>query len=132
MRRFVAVDGRFRKGRFIQQLLLAVGIDANGNTLGLAWAFVESENEDSWRYFFGHLATAISEIVEEATVLVSDRNKRIAAAEPKLGDEIIRAVCCRHLKENFTSKFSRTLEPLFWQIARANTKAIFDGLIKKS
>jgi hypothetical protein len=36
MRRFVAVDGTFLKGRFIQQLLLAVGIDANRNTLILA------------------------------------------------------------------------------------------------
>jgi transposase-like protein len=40
-------------------LLLAVGIDANGNGLVLALA-VESENEDSWRK---HLA--ILEIKEE-------------------------------------------------------------------
>ncbi len=36
MRRFVAVDVTFLKGRFIKQLLLTVGIDANGNTLILA------------------------------------------------------------------------------------------------
>jgi hypothetical protein len=36
MRRFFAADGTFLKGRFIQQLLLAVGIDANGNGLILA------------------------------------------------------------------------------------------------
>jgi hypothetical protein len=131
MRRFVGVDGTFLKGRFIQQLLLAVGIDANGNTLILAWAVVESENEDSWRYFFKHLAKAIPEIVEETCVLISDRDKGIAAAEDELGDHIIRAVCCQHLKENFTSKFSRTLKPLFWEIARAPTVQKFDAAIEK-
>jgi hypothetical protein len=29
------------------QLLLAVGIDANGNNIILAWALVESENQAS-------------------------------------------------------------------------------------
>ena len=131
MRRFVGVNGTFLKGRFIQQLLLAVGINANGNTLMLAWAVVESENEDSWRYFFKHLAKAIPEIIEETCVLISDRDKGIAAAEDELGDHIIRAVCCQHLKENFTSKFLRTLKPLFWEIARAPIVQKFDAAIEK-
>ena len=95
MRRFVAVDGTFLKGRFIQQLLLAVGIDANGNTLILAWAVVESENEESWRYFFEHLRESIPEISEEMCVLTSDRDKGIAAAEEELGQYIVRAICCQ-------------------------------------
>jgi hypothetical protein len=92
MRRFIAVDGTFLKGRFIQQLLLAVGIDANGNTLILAWAVVESENEDSWRYFFEHLRQSIPEISEEMCVLTSDRDKGIAAAEEELGQYIVRGM----------------------------------------
>jgi transposase-like protein len=95
MRRFVAVDGTFLKGRFIQQLLLAVSIDANGNTLILAWAVVESENEESWRYFFEHLRESIPEISEEMCVLTSDRDKGIAAAEEELGQYIVRAICCQ-------------------------------------
>ena len=47
MRTFMAVDGTFLKARFVQTLLLAVGIDANGNILLLAWGIVESENESS-------------------------------------------------------------------------------------
>lgn len=129
MHRFVGVDGTFLKGRFIQQLLLAVGIDANSNTLILAWAVVESENEDSWRYFFKHLVEAILEISEETCVLISDRDKGIAAAEDELGDRIVRAVCCQHFKENFTTKFSRTLKPLFWKIANTTTVLKFDACI---
>jgi transposase-like protein len=113
MRRIFAADGTFLKGRFIQQLLLAVGIDANGNALILAWAIVESKNEDSWRYFFTNLVRAIPEIEEEATVFISDRDKGLAAVEGELGEGIIRAVCAYHLMDNFTVKYSRTLKPLF-------------------
>jgi hypothetical protein len=120
MRRFFAADGTFLKGRFIQQLLLAVGIDANGNGLILAWAVVESENEDSWRYFFKNLVRAIPEISEEVTTFISDRDKGLGAADDELGDGTIRAICAYHLMDNFTTKFSRTLKPLFWKIARAN------------
>ncbi len=46
-RRLVAVDGTFLKARFILTLLVAVGIDANGHIVPLAWAVAESENADS-------------------------------------------------------------------------------------
>jgi transposase-like protein len=44
LRRFIAVDGTFLKARFIQTLLLAIGIDADGHNTILAWAVVELEN----------------------------------------------------------------------------------------
>ena len=131
MRRFFAADGTFLKGRFIQQLLLTVGIDSNGNSLVLAWAIVKSENEDSWRYFFKHLIRAIPEIEEEATVLISDRDKGLEAADDELGDRIIRAICVYYLMDNFTTRYSRTLKPLFWRIYQANSKVRFDFLIDK-
>jgi hypothetical protein len=112
-------------------LLLAVGIDANGNRLVLAWAVVESKNENSWRYFFKHLIRAIPEIKEEETMFISDRNKGLSATDDKLGDKVIRAVCAYYLMDNFTTKFSRTLKPLFWRICRANLKARFESLIDK-
>ena len=53
--KFMAVDGTFTKGLFLMTLLLAVRIDANGQTYIIAWAIVESENKQSWAYFFYHL-----------------------------------------------------------------------------
>ena len=55
----------------------------------------------------------IPEILEEPTVFISDRDKGIAVADDELGDRVLRAVCAQHLKENFTTKYSRTLKPLF-------------------
>ena len=57
-RQFMAIDGTFLKGVF-QQTLLACGVDANGQDILYAWSVVESENEESWRYFFRLLKNAI-------------------------------------------------------------------------
>ena len=48
--RIVACDGTFTKSKFRQTLLFAVTIDGNDEVV-LAWALVESENEDTWSFF---------------------------------------------------------------------------------
>jgi len=55
VRGIVAVDGTFLKGTFVHTLLLAVGVDAEGHIVILAWAIVEGENESSWKWFFSQL-----------------------------------------------------------------------------
>lgn len=130
-RRLIAVDGTFLKARFILTLLLAVGIDANGRNILLAWGVVESENRDSWEWFLRHLRRAIPEISSEACTLVSDRDKGLVEAEVVLGSQVTRACCCHHLKENFTVKFGRSLGPLFWQAARARTTSSFEAALGK-
>jgi hypothetical protein len=128
-RRLVAVDGTFLKARFILTLLLAVGIDANGENVLLAWAVVESENRDSWEWFFQHLRWSIPEISLEESTLISDRDKGLQEAERTLGRMVMVAWCCHHLKENFTEKFGRRLAPLFWKAARAPTRVAFEAVL---
>lgn len=120
-RKFIAIDGTFLKGRFIQTLLLATTIDANHNILLLAWAIVESENIDSWSYFLRHLMLAIPEILTQdpPTTLMTDRDKGLSIALAAYGNQLLPAHCCLHLKENFTTKHGRGLSDNFWTIARA-------------
>lgn len=73
------------KAHFILTLLLAVDIDANGENVLLAWAMVESENRDSWEWFFQHLRWSIPEISLEESTLISDRDKSLQEAERTLG-----------------------------------------------
>lgn len=130
-RRFVAVDGTFLKGRFVLTLLLAVGIDADGHNVILAWAVVESENRSSWEYFLCHLRNAIPEIASQQCVLVSDRDKGLLQADEVLGPHVVRGICCKHLCANFTDKYGRSLEAMFWKAARSKTEAGFDAALAK-
>ena len=76
----MAVDGTFTKGQFILTLLLAVGIDANGQTTLLAWAIVESESKASWSYyFFFHLCIATRALLNEQYMMISDHDKGLEA-----------------------------------------------------
>ena len=84
----MAIDGIFLTGRFVQVLLLAVGIDANGHNVILAWAVVESENEASWGYFLRLLRRSIPEVSSERCVLISDRDKGLIEADTVLGDRV--------------------------------------------
>jgi transposase-like protein len=99
----VAVDGTFYKARFILTLLLAVGLDANGENVILAWALVESENGDSWRWFLDHLRWSIPSFFSAVeSTLVSDRDKGLKEVEARIGGGVVLAHCCHHIKENFT------------------------------
>jgi len=48
--RLVACDGTFTKSKFRQTLVFAVTIDGNNEAVVLAWALIESENEESWKF----------------------------------------------------------------------------------
>jgi transposase-like protein len=89
LRRLVAAGGTFLTGRFVLTLLLAVGIDADGRNVILAWAVVESENRDSWEYFLRLLRRYILEVSSEPCVLISDRDKGLLEADAVLGERYI-------------------------------------------
>lgn len=120
-RTFMAVDGTFLKARFIQTLLLYVGIDANSHNVLLAWCVVESENENAWEYFFHHLKRTLPQILD--STMIGDRGKGLLSEDWVLGPHIARGHCCVHLKENFRKRFSDpSLIPFFWKIAHSKTE----------
>ena len=84
-RRIVTADGTFLTRRFNLTLLLAVGIDADGRNVILAWAVVESENRDSWEYFLRLLRRCIPEIISERCVFISDGDKGLVEADVCFG-----------------------------------------------
>ena len=92
---------------------------------------MESENRDSWEWFFRHLRRAIPTISVEECTLVSDRDKGLLAAEAALGPTVVAAHCCHHLKENFVEKHGRGLAPMFWAVARARTLDAYHAVLQK-
>lgn len=51
-RPFLGVDGTFLKGSVGGVLLTVVGVDANNGIFPIVYATVESENKESWGWFF--------------------------------------------------------------------------------
>ena len=47
-RPIICLDGTFLTGKYKGQILSAIGVDGNNQVLPLGFAFVESENGDSW------------------------------------------------------------------------------------
>jgi len=105
-RPFIAVDGTFTKTEFIQTLLLAVGIDADNHAVLLAWGLVESETEDSWRFFLTNLRSAMPIVNSSHVTLMSDWDKGLAAASTEL-PETKRAHCIQDLAENVGKTFRK-------------------------
>lgn len=86
--------------------MLAVGIDADGRNVILAWAVVESENVSSWEYFLQLLRRCILEITSERCVFISDCDKGLVEADVVLGENCVRAYYCKHIEGNLKDAFS--------------------------
>lgn len=125
-RRLVALKGTALLGRLVQTLLAAIGIDAAGQNVVLAWGFVESENRSSWEYFLQQLRRAIPDISSEECTLISQRDKGLVEAEKVLGPRIVPSYCCQYLEEVFMGKFGKTLSLLFWKAAKARNIQDFE------
>ncbi|RLN13643.1 hypothetical protein C2845_PM09G12860 [Panicum miliaceum] len=53
------VDGTFLTGMYKGQLLTCIGVDANNMVVPIAFAFVESENVESWLWFLPLIKRAV-------------------------------------------------------------------------
>jgi hypothetical protein len=55
----LCVDGTFFTGKYKGHILTAIGMDSNNQIFPLAFAFLKSENTESWSWFFRHIKIAI-------------------------------------------------------------------------
>ena len=126
--KLIALGDTFCKARFVQTLLLAATIHANGHIILLAWAIMEGENKDSWSYFMTHFEKVIPD--SGFTTIMSDRDKGSLIVEDILDPRIRRAHCCFHLRENFKARARiRLTDKYFWKFMETKTAAIYSELI---
>ena len=75
----ICVDGTFLTGKYKGQILTAIGQDGQNQVVPLAFAFVESENIESWTWFFRQLKISI--VKEKPNVcILQDRHTGILSA----------------------------------------------------
>ncbi|XP_062118208.1 uncharacterized protein LOC133831813 [Humulus lupulus] len=99
----ISIDGTFLKTKYGGTMLLAVAYDVNNQLFPMAFAIVDSENHDSWKYFLQKLREAIKEV--ENLVFVSDRHQSIKHVVEVVFPEACHCFCFKHITMNVTHKF---------------------------
>ncbi|XP_023640345.1 uncharacterized protein LOC111831066 [Capsella rubella] len=124
MRKVVVVDCTFLHGSYKGTLLTALAQDGNFQIFPIAFAVVDTENDDSWRWFFTQLKVAIPD--ERNLAIISDRHKSIGKAIGEVYPLASRGICTYHLYKNILVKFKgKHLFPLVKKAARCFRMADF-------
>ncbi|KAG7542685.1 hypothetical protein ISN45_Aa07g026420 [Arabidopsis thaliana x Arabidopsis arenosa] len=117
MRKVVVVDGTFLHGSYKGTLLTALAQDGNFQIYPIAFGIVDTENDDSWRWFFTQLKVVIPD--DKDLAIISDRHKSIGKAIGEVFPLASRGICTYHLYKNILVKFKgKHLFPLVKKAAR--------------
>jgi hypothetical protein len=74
-RPLIGLDACFLKGDFGGQLISAVGKDGNNKMMPIAFAVVEAETKDSWKWFIKLLLDDLQSIHHKVYGFISDQQK---------------------------------------------------------
>lgn len=123
----VIVDGTFLNATYKGTLLVATSQDAEGKIFPLAFGVADSENDNSWEWFFDKFRKAFG--IRENMIIISDRHESIIKATMTVYPEVEHAACTFHLLKNLKSKFkksSKKFQDVFFAAANAYTIKKFE------
>ncbi|KAL0825439.1 hypothetical protein Bca101_049116 [Brassica carinata] len=124
-RKVVVVDGTSLKGKFGGCLLTASAQDRNFQVFPLAFAVVDSENDDAWEWFFQKLQNFVYDVL--GLVFISDRHASIYSGLRKVYHHAHHVACVVYLWRNIKATFKKSrLANLMSAAARAFTVAEFN------
>lgn len=103
LRRVLVVDGTHLSGKYKGVLLTASGQDANFQVFPLAFTVVDSENDESWMWFFQKLERIIAD--SSSLTIISDRHQSIYVAKSRVFPKAHHGACIVHLERNVTARF---------------------------
>ncbi|CAI9261810.1 unnamed protein product [Lactuca saligna] len=132
LRDFLGFDGAFMKGPFLGQILTAVGVDSNNGIYPLAYAIVESENTQSWKWFLEILGDDLDLYANSNFTFISDRQKGLQAAIAQLFPCAEHRYCLRHIHDNMKRTWrSNEHKEHLWNCATATTVQEFNHLMNE-
>ena len=103
MRKVVVVDGTFLNGKYKGTLLTALAQDGNFQIFPIAFAVVDTENDDLWHWFFTQLKILIPD--DEGLAIISDRHNSIGKAIRNVYPLAARGICTYHLYKNILGRY---------------------------
>lgn len=117
----------FLKTKLVQVLLLAVGFNVNSESTFLAYAVVESESTEAWKWFNQRLRETLK--LDNGTV-IRDHEKCLSSenAVAALIAGFFHLICGVHHKVKLVKKWWEVKDKIksFWWITNAKTKPYYD------
>ncbi|XP_019086294.1 PREDICTED: uncharacterized protein LOC109126863 [Camelina sativa] len=98
------IDGCFLTYYTKGQLLAVVGRDSNNQMYPLAWAVVDKEDEENWKWFIGKLQSDLNLRDGAGFTLISDRQKGLLNDVSELLPQVEHHMCARHIYANLKKK----------------------------
>ncbi|XP_016434542.2 protein FAR1-RELATED SEQUENCE 4-like [Nicotiana tabacum] len=121
----ISIDATFLKSKFRGVLMISVSKDVNNQIFPLAFGIAESENNNSYEWYFSELRNAIWS--RENLIFLSDRHQAIAYAIAKVYPESHHGICIYHLEHNLKRrKVKSKVIKLFQSAARVYRRKEFD------
>ncbi|XP_051140361.1 uncharacterized protein LOC127257887 isoform X2 [Andrographis paniculata] len=132
------LDSIFLKSKYQGSLLAATAADGEDGVFPVAFAIVDDESDDNWRWFLQQLKAALS--MCRGITFVADREKglRQSIAEVFRDEEVYHGFCLRYLSEqlmrDLTGQFSHEVKRLmvedFYSAAYATTSEGFERCVE--
>ncbi|XP_074342344.1 uncharacterized protein LOC141679870 [Apium graveolens] len=130
-RPILGIDGCFQKTVCGGQLLSVVGRDGNNQMYPVAYAVVESESTESWRWFLGLLREDLILGNGVGLTVISDQQKGLENAMKEYLPHAEHRLCTRHLYNNMRKKWPTGLvKNYFWMAACATYPAGYQKAMK--
>ncbi|KAL3534432.1 hypothetical protein ACH5RR_002893 [Cinchona calisaya] len=120
-RPFVGFDGCYLKGPFGDVLLTAVALDGNNSLFPLAFAIAETENKETWSWFFHFFEEYFGPFGSHVPLtFMSDRQKGLNLAYEEKVPQADARYYCRHIYSNLKLQFpGLLLRNYFWEVAKS-------------
>ncbi|KAL9680146.1 hypothetical protein QQ045_018024 [Rhodiola kirilowii] len=118
----ISIDATHLIGKWKGVLMIAVSLDAQNEILPLAYALVEGENIESWKWFMTCIRSGVTQ--RDGLCIISDRHIGIMRAMEEEAWSPPRAyhrLCLRHFTSNFNQKAKCLAhKDLLYNIAKEN------------
>ncbi|KAK2356811.1 hypothetical protein QL285_094135 [Trifolium repens] len=106
--------------------------DANNQNFVIAYAIVDAENKDNWKWFLTLLHEDLGDYRQHGWNFMSDMQKGLIPALQEVMPRAHHRFCVMHLWKNFTKQWKdKELKGAVWQAARSTTPAQFDAVMER-
>nr|XP_043609554.1 uncharacterized protein LOC122581395 [Erigeron canadensis] len=132
----ISIDATHLYGKYKGKMMIAMGVDGNNQILPLAFAIVESESYNSWKWFLSHVKKHVMKD-REGICLISDRHIGILKVVTEQGSPWseprgFHRYCLRHFIQNFQDKFRNPqLKALAYRAGSQNQVRKFNSIMEE-